>query len=88
MTVHAGYPTLKIATPVFIGTGAEDIDTPAAMQKTIVEGACAAGSTIEWHVYPGLDHSATLNRSFTDSRVFAARVMAGEPIAGTCPAAG
>lgn len=84
MLTHAGYPTLHIATPVFIGTGAEDVDTPAAMQKSIVDGACAAGSTIEWHVYPGLDHSATVNRSFTDSRVFAQQVMAGQPIAGTC----
>lgn len=87
MLTHAGYPTLHIATPVFIGTGAEDVDTPAAMQKSVVDGACAAGSTIEWHVYPGLDHSGTVNRSFTDSRLFAQHVMAGHAIAGTCPQA-
>ncbi|UNK80236.1 hypothetical protein MNQ96_03880 [Sphingopyxis granuli] len=87
MLTHAGYPTLNIATPVFIGTGAEDVDTPAAMQKSVVDGACAAGSTIEWHVYPGLDHSGTVNRSFTDSRLFAQHVMAGHAIAGTCPQA-
>ena len=84
MLAYADYPTLHIATPVFIGTGAEDVDTPAAMQKTVVDGACAAGSTIEWHVYPGLDHSGTVNRSFTDSRLFAQQVMAGKPVAGTC----
>lgn len=33
MLTHAGYPTLKIQTPVLIGTGAEDVDTPASMQK-------------------------------------------------------
>ncbi|MGB3318351.1 MAG: lipase family protein, partial [Sphingopyxis granuli] len=87
MLTHAGYPTLHIATPVFIGTGAEDVDTPAAMQKSVVDGACDAGSTIEWHVYPGLDHSGTVNRSFTDSRLFAQHVMAGHAIAGTCPQA-
>ncbi|WP_212597933.1 lipase family protein [Sphingopyxis granuli] len=87
MLTHAGYPTLHIATPVFIGTGAEDVDTPAAMQKSVVDGACSAGSTIEWHVYPGLDHSGTVNRSFTDSRLFAQHVMAGHAIAGTCPQA-
>jgi len=87
MLTHAGYPTLHIATPVFIGTGAEDVDTPAAMQKSVVDGACAAGSTIEWHVYPGLDHSGAVNRSFTDSRLFAQHVMAGHAIAGTCPQA-
>lgn len=87
MLTHAGYPTLHIATPVFIGTGAEDVDTPAAMQKSVVDGACDAGSTIEWHVYPGLDHSGTVNRSFTDSRLFAQHVMAGHAIAGICPQA-
>ncbi|SBV32707.1 conserved exported protein of unknown function [uncultured Sphingopyxis sp.] len=87
MLTYAGYPTLHIATPVFIGTGAQDVDTPAAMQKTVVDGACAAGSTIEWHVYPGLDHSGTVNRSFADSRVFALRVMAGEAIAPNCTGA-
>ena len=86
MLTHAGYPTLNIRTPVFIGTGAEDVDTPASMQKALVDAACAAGSTIEAHVYPGLDHSGTVNRSFADSRLFARRVMAGEAIATTCAA--
>lgn len=84
MLTHAGYPTLNIRTPVFIGSGAEDVDTPASMQKALVDAACAAGSTIEAHVYPGLDHSGTVNRSFADSRLFARRVMAGEAIAATC----
>lgn len=84
MLTHADYPTQHIAAPVFIGTGAEDMDTPASMQKALVDSACAAGSTIEAHVYPGLDHSATVNRSFIDSRVFAKRVMAGKAVAATC----
>ncbi|MDX8357728.1 lipase family protein [Sphingopyxis terrae] len=83
---HAGYPTLKIAAPVFIGTGMEDVDTPAAMQTALVASSCAAGSKIEAHIYPGLDHSATLNRSFADSRIFARRAIDGEPIKGNCPA--
>lgn len=85
MTAYAGYPTLKITTPVFVGTGADDADTPYVMQKSVVDGACAAGSTIEWRVYPKQDHSGAVNRSFLDSRVFAQRVMAGEVIAGSCP---
>ncbi len=88
MLTHAGYPTLSIRTPIFIGTGAEDIDTPASMQKALVEAACAAGSVIEAHVYPGLDHSGTVNRSFADSRLFARSVMAGETITATCAPGG
>lgn len=88
MLTHAGYPTLNIRTPVFIGTGAEDVDTPASMQKALVDAACSAGSTIEAHVYPGLDHSGTVNRSFADSRLFARRVMSGEAVASTCTLTG
>lgn len=88
MLTHAGYPTLHIPTPLFIGTGAEDVDTPASMQKALIDAACAAGSTIEAHVYAGLDHSGTVNRSFADSRLFARRVMAGEAIAATCAPTG
>jgi len=84
MLTHAGYSTLNIRTPVFIGTGAEDVDTPASMQKALVDAACAAGSTIEAHVYPGLDHSGTVNRSFADSRLFARRVMSGEAVPSNC----
>ena len=84
---QGGYPTMRITTPVFVGTGADDVDTPAVMQQAVVDRACAAGSTIEHHVYPGADHSATVNRSFTDSRVFAQKVMSGQPITSTCTAA-
>ncbi len=82
---NINYPTLQIATPVFVGTGADDIDTPAAAQTALVQKACAAGSIIEAHVYPGLDHSGAVNGSFQDSRQFVARLLAGEKIAGNCP---
>lgn len=80
----AGYATLKIDTPVFIGTGAEDVDVPPAMQRALVNAACKAGTAIQFHEYPGRDHSGAVNRSFLDSRVFAARLLKGEDVSFSC----
>ena len=81
------FPTLKIATPVFIGTGGADRDAPTKLQQELVKQACAAGSTIEAHTYHGLDHSQTVNQSFKDSRLFARKLIAGESVTGNCPTA-
>ena len=79
-----GYSTLKVRTPIFMGTGAVDHDVPPAMQLRLGDDACAAGTVIEGHLYPGLDHSGTVNGSTADSAPFVARAVAGEPIAGNC----
>lgn len=80
----AGYSTLKLRSPVFIGSGSTD--PMFRMQRKLVDDACAAGSIVEDHVYDGLGHSEAVNRSFTDSRVFVRKVMAGKPIASRCGA--
>lgn len=54
---------------------------PAPMQRALVDAACSARSTVEAYIYPGLGHPGMVNRSFTDSRVFARHVIAGEVIA-------
>ncbi|MBF3727556.1 alpha/beta hydrolase, partial [Burkholderia pseudomallei] len=46
--------------------------------------ACEAGDRIEWHVYPALDHSETVNGSLSDSTPFVAKAFAGEHIDGNC----
>jgi pimeloyl-ACP methyl ester carboxylesterase len=79
-----GYPTLKITTPVFMGTGGKDRDVPPAMQLGLAEDACQAGSLIEAHLYPEADHSGAVNGSTAESSVFIAKAFAGEPIAGNC----
>lgn len=85
------YPHLKIPTPIFMGTGGKDHDVPPPMQLALGADACAAGTVIEQHVYPDLDHSGTVNGSTGESSVFVAKAFAGETIAGNCdsrPAAG
>jgi pimeloyl-ACP methyl ester carboxylesterase len=79
------YPSLRLSQPLFVGTGEADRDVPPAMQAALVRDACAAGGRIVWHRYPGLDHSATVNASLTDSLPFARSVLAGQEVTSGCP---
>jgi hypothetical protein len=56
------------------------------MQKAVVDAACAAGTVVQAHVYPGLDHSGAVNGSLKDSMPFVRQVMAGKPVSSTCGA--
>jgi acetyl esterase/lipase len=79
------YATLKFDHPIFVGTGTEDRDVnPKSHQYPLVKAACEAGSTIEHHYYPGLDHSGTVNASLADSIPFVKKLFAGEPIVSNC----
>lgn len=78
------YSSLRLKGPVFMGTGGKDQDVPPPGQERLFNDACAAGSVIEHHVYPGLDHSGTVNGSLADSTPFVKKAFAGEPIAGNC----
>jgi acetyl esterase/lipase len=81
---YMGYPTLKPEGPIFMGTGGKDRDVVPPMQESLVKDACAAGAIIEWHFYPDLDHSGTVNGSRQDSTPFVEKAFAGKKIAGNC----
>lgn len=83
---EAAYPSLQSDIPIFIGTGGKDLDVFVPGQVALVAGACKAGDRIEWHYYPELDHSGTVNGSLPDSTQFVARAFAGERIGGNCDA--
>ncbi|AAW61629.1 Hypothetical protein GOX1891 [Gluconobacter oxydans 621H] len=78
------FPTLKLAQPLFTGTGTEDRDVPPALQLGLVKAACAADSTVQAHLYKGLDHSQVVNGSLPDSAAFTTTVMTGQPITPQC----
>jgi pimeloyl-ACP methyl ester carboxylesterase len=80
------YPTLALRQPTFIGSGEKDRDVPPAMQLQLVKDSCAEGAPIQAHLYPGLDHSATVNGSLPDSAPFVKHALAGEPVASNCAA--
>ena len=83
---YMAYPTLALRQPTFIGIGEKDRDVPPAMQLQLVKDSCAAGAPIQAHLYPGLDHSGTVNGSLPDSLPFVRQVMAGGPVATNCAA--
>lgn len=72
---HMAYPTLKIMHPVFIGIGGNDINVPVVMQNYFAEDVADSGTSSEVHIYPELDHSATLNYSLLDSVPFVKNKM-------------
>ncbi|OUI82041.1 signal peptide-containing protein [Gluconobacter sp. DsW_056] len=78
------FPTLKLAQPLFTGTGTEDRDVPPALQLGLVKAACAAGSLVQAHLYKGLNHSETVNGSLADSAIFTTEVMTGKPVPPQC----
>lgn len=78
------YPTLKLSRPLFMGTGELDRDVPPPLQFGLVKAACAAGTTVQAHVYKGLNHDQTVNASLADSAIFTKAVMADQPVASDC----
>ncbi len=69
------YPTLHIQHPVFIGIGGEDINVPTAMQQHFAQAVKAAGTQVDIHEYPELDHSGTVNPSLRDSVPFILKTL-------------
>lgn len=76
------FPTLKIKSPVFIGIGADDGLAP--LELSLARDACAAGTTVEAHLYAGREHNGTVNTSLEDSLPFVRKVLAGQPVTPVC----
>ncbi len=82
----SSFPDVRISTPVFTGTGLEDKDAIPAKQYNFISAMCAAGTTVEWHYYPGEDHSSAVPAALADAPAFVKAAMNGEKIAGNCDA--
>ncbi len=78
------YAGLKLKGPLFMGIGAQDKDANPEGQLALAVDACKAGTTVEAHLYEGLDHNGTVNGSFGDSLPFVRRALAGERIKLVC----
>lgn len=81
-----GFPTVSFDTPIFLGTGGKDRDTPARMQAAFMRDACKAGSTIEAHLYPELNHRQVVPGSTRESLRFVRAAFEGRVIQGNCNA--
>lgn len=63
-----------------MGTSELDRYVPPTLQHGLVKAACAAGTTVQVHVYKGLNHVQTVNASLADSAAFTQAVMNGQPV--------
>ena len=81
-----GYPRLDLSVPIFIGTGGKDRDTPPRMQTALVMGLCQAGSRVQAHYYPELNHRQVVLASTVDSIPFLQTAFTGPPPEGNCAA--
>jgi hypothetical protein len=77
-------PADKLTVPVFAGTGLADGMAGTEGQYNAVKAMCKAGTSVQWHVYPGLSHGGTVNGSLVDSIPFAQALLAGKPVADNC----
>ncbi|MEY4269282.1 MAG: hypothetical protein RLZZ58_498, partial [Pseudomonadota bacterium] len=78
------YPTLKLKGPVFMGIGGKDEAAVPEAQLRLRGDACAAGSVVEHHFYPELDHPGAVNGSLPDSTPFVRKAFSGSVISGNC----
>ncbi len=79
-----GYPTMQIETPIYLGVGSTDRDTPPRMQAAFAKKACAAGTVMKVHLYDGFDHLKVLNHSTADSIPFVRTLMSGGEVNSNC----
>ncbi len=78
------YQSLKLPTPLFVGIGELDVDAPARLQLELVKSACAAGTTVEAHLYAGVRHDAAVTVSLPAAIRFADKALAGDAITPVC----
>lgn len=84
MESHFTLPDGRLTMPVFVGTGLADREAGTGGQYDAVHTMCAAGSHVDWMVYPGLTHGGAVNGSFRDSSAFVDKVFAGRLPPSNC----
>lgn len=81
---YRAYPPLAFKVPVFLGIGLKDEQTSPKGAFDGAKRACALGSNIAIHFYPGLGHSPTVPRSQEDSLPWVRAAFAGKVPPGGC----
>ena len=69
-TPYSGYDR-----PIFLGQGLQDTDVPVVSAGSLYAQMLAAGQPVEFHLYPGEDHSGTVLASLPDSTPFVQRLF-------------
>ncbi|QEO17967.1 lipase family protein [Acetobacter vaccinii] len=77
-------PNGHVTIPLFLGTGLADGMAGTKGQYDAAKALCKAGTTVQWHTYPGVTHNGAVNYSLPDSAVFVKDVLSGKPVASSC----
>lgn len=74
------------AVPVMIAQGSADTLVTRPSTDTLVDTLCGKGATIDYRIYEGQDHRATVAGSLADAQRFVAAALSGEHPTDTCTA--
>ncbi len=72
--------------PVLIAQGSADTLVTEPSTDALVDALCGKGTTVDYRVYDGQDHRATVPGSLADAQRFAAAALSGEPATDICAA--
>lgn len=79
-----GMTPVRMAIPLFLGTGLADRTIPPRRQYAAAAALCASGNAMVWRAYAGITHNGIVNAAFDDELQFVRRVLAGETPRSDC----
>jgi alpha-beta hydrolase superfamily lysophospholipase len=77
---------VRITKPLLVISGEADVTVSIQEVRETVRQACAAGSTLAFRSYPGLDHDPTMIKSAAVQIAWIRERFADKPFKGTCAA--
>ena len=77
---------VRMATPLFLGTGLADRTVPPRRQYAAAAALCAAGNALQWKTYAGITHNGIVNAAFDDELQFVRLALAGARPESNCAA--
>jgi dipeptidyl aminopeptidase/acylaminoacyl peptidase len=70
--------------PVLVAQGTADQGAPQFLTDAFVKKACAVGDTVDYHLYPGMDHGGVIGAAANDVTAWFADRIAGATPPSTC----
>jgi alpha-beta hydrolase superfamily lysophospholipase len=74
----------RVSTPLLVITGGADQTVSISAVRGIVNKACKSGTKLEFHPYPGLEHTPAMINSMPEQLAWAKDRFAGKPAGNSC----
>jgi len=75
---------VRLAAPVFLGTGLADRTIPPRRQHAAAAALCTAGNPLVWKTYAGITHNGIVNAAFDDELAFVRRALSAQANESNC----